>query len=148
MRVVDIFTPESTDIASQPFYLFPDTVAVIRGYNFDGAKVGSGFKYTPAACLHMVKLTPYTIPDGLREGYAGWYPIPFANTIEYSTLICPGGCPWSISASRNMALLDIPGDYQFVLSHESLVSVVELTARVYPKSDFYGTEAKTLYFGG
>lgn len=153
MRIINIFTPQSKDTASQPFYLFPDTVAVIQGFNFDGAKVSSprstnGTKFTPAACLNMVKLTPYTIPDNYRSDEGGWYYIPTANSIEYSGPICTGGKPWSINVARTMALLDVPGDYQFILNHDSLLGVIELIAYVYPKMDFGGTEAKTLYLGG
>jgi hypothetical protein len=146
-----LFDERSVSQHSLPFRVLPGWLAEFQAFGFtaEPRRIEPDQAYTrPAACLWRVLYKAAPLPDypeylcgpGIMDLSQHQAEVLDEGAIEVN------GCQWSLTACRNLALLDLPGNYRLVLNDPAEAGQVRIYMRAYPKTDFNRNSA--LYFGG
>lgn len=127
MNIKNVFDNDSKTEWSDPFLVFPTTVALLSVFGLPGRMTSLSGNTNAVPELIVQKLYVEGGPIPYKEDEdPEYFPTP---KIVYAEDV-NSCCPWALSACFNMAYITIPGTYRLRLTDSSSIGDVTCTVRM------------------
>ncbi len=140
---VPLFTELSTSVESPFFYVAPGEVVQVMAFDFVQSKTrdASEREVPLVACLEQV-LFSEAVRIQTHDGKRGTTASRVMSLKDYATEVLAietvqhNGCCYTLSSCNNMMLINIPGNYRFVLNDMTALGTARIYLRVFTKDEF------------
>lgn len=135
-----LFGKDSSEVCSPIFRVFPGHVWVFQAFNFvqDKHRPDPVVEAAEAqqACLNQIVFKEGTLTKSNECGALVMDYDSCKGSILAENMLVVNNCCWCVNACNTVAILDIPGDYRWVLNDSTALKVVQLYARWYSREHF------------
>lgn len=140
---VPLFTELSTGVESPFFYVAPGEVVQVMAFDFvqNKARENNEREVPLVACLEQV-LFKETVKIQSYDGKRGTTANRIMSLKDYATDVLAietvqhNGCGFTLSSCNNLMLINIPGNYRFVLNDMTALGTARIYLRVFTKDEF------------